>query len=88
MARAAKASVRRAAARKVAWAGASPTTEREARAKLVRAALRCIERFGYERTSLSDIASEAGVTRPTVYAYYAGRDEIMYALQILDFGHR
>lgn len=82
MARAAKASARRPAARKAAWAGASPTTEREARTKLVRAALRCIERFGYERTSLSDIAYEAGVTRPTVYAYYAGREEILQAAMI------
>ena len=85
MARAAKTDPRRtrkAPARRVAWAGAAPATEREARGLLVKAALRCIERFGFERTSLSDIASEAGVTRPTVYAYYEGRDEILQAAMI------
>jgi AcrR family transcriptional regulator len=49
------------------------------REKVVEAAIRCIRRWGIEKTSLNDIAREAGVTRPTVYSYYASRDDVIGA---------
>ena len=43
------------------------------------AALECVAQFGLEKTSVGDIARVAGVTRPTVYAYFTTRDEILAA---------
>lgn len=43
------------------------------------------------KTSLNDIAKEAGVTRPTVYSYFSSRDEVVAAalLQLaMAFGQR
>ncbi len=41
------------------------------------AAVRCVQRHGIDRTSVAMIASEAGVSRPTLYAYFENRDEIV-----------
>jgi AcrR family transcriptional regulator len=41
--------------------------------RIIRAAYMCFERYGIERTSIEDIAREAGVTRPTVYRYFKGK---------------
>jgi len=44
----------------------------------VDAAETCFGRFGVAKTTLDDIASEAGVSRATVYRYFeGGRDEIV-----------
>ncbi len=45
--------------------------------RVVRAAYKCFERNGIERTSIEDIAREAGVTRPTVYRYFRGKIQIV-----------
>jgi len=45
--------------------------------RIVRAAYMCFERYGVERTSIEDIAREAGVTRPTVYRYFRGKMQIV-----------
>jgi AcrR family transcriptional regulator len=50
----------------------------EARDRLVDAAEVCFSRFGVSKTTLEDIASQAGVSRATVYRYFdGGRDEII-----------
>ena len=50
-------------------------------ARILEAALACVKRWGIEKVTLNDIAQEAGVTRPTVYSYFASRDEVVrYAL--------
>jgi AcrR family transcriptional regulator len=41
------------------------------------AAIRCVERHGIDRTSVALIATEAGVSRPTLYAYFENRDQIV-----------
>jgi AcrR family transcriptional regulator len=45
--------------------------------RIVRAAYKCFERYGIDRTSIEDISREAGVTRPTVYRYFAGKVQIV-----------
>src|SRR5690606_16619365 len=46
--------------------------------RLVDAAEVCFSRFGVAKTTLEDIAGEAGVSRATVYRYFeGGRDEII-----------
>jgi AcrR family transcriptional regulator len=43
------------------------------REQIVKAARACFLRFGTEKTSMSDVAHEAGVSRGTVYRYFADR---------------
>lgn len=62
------------------WQGNPPRTEAEARDRIVDAAARCLEKFGPAKTTLSDVASELGVTRQTVYRYYANLAELFAAV--------
>ncbi len=62
-----------------AWSGNPPRDESEARARLCSATLRCIARTGFPKTSMSDIAKEAGVTRPTLYKYFSNKTAVFTA---------
>lgn len=59
-----------------AWDGKSPHAD-AARQRLLEAAARCIERDGIAATTVGSIATEAGVSRQTVYRYFNGRDEVV-----------
>lgn len=60
------------------WRSDAPTSVDDARDRLVDAAEACFTRFGVAKTTLEDIATEAGVSRATVYRYFeGGRDEII-----------
>ena len=63
------------------WQGNPPGTENEARRRIVEAATACIDRVGL-KTSLSDIATEAGVTRQTVYRYFPSLKDILTAVAV------
>lgn len=62
------------------WQGDPPGAEDEARRRIVRAAIACIDRRGLAKTNLSHIATEAGVTRQTVYRYFPSLTEILRAV--------
>jgi AcrR family transcriptional regulator len=64
------------------WQGNPPRTEDEARRRIVDAATACLDRVGLAKTSLSDIAAEAGVTRQTVYRYFPRLPDILSAVAI------
>ena len=50
----------------------------DTRTRILEAAVACIERWGLAKTSLEDVATEAGLSRATVYRYFAGgRDELV-----------
>jgi len=51
----------------------------EADARILRAAIDLLGRDGYVRMSLDAVASEAGVTRPTIYRRYRGKAELAAA---------
>ena len=51
----------------------------ETEKKLIEAAVRTLLRFGYRKTTMLDIAAEAEVSRPTLYASYRSKDEILAA---------
>ena len=43
------------------------------------AAIACLPRYGLEKTGMRDIAAAAGVTKPTIYTYFASRDELLHS---------
>ncbi|WP_372727385.1 TetR/AcrR family transcriptional regulator [Nocardioides sp.] len=62
------------------WQGDPPRTEELARERIIAATTRCIERLGVPRTTLSSVAEEVGVTRQTVYRYFANMGELLSAV--------
>ncbi len=46
----------------------------------MRAAERCIQRHGIRKTTMDDIAREAGISRPSIYRFFADREELVVAL--------
>jgi AcrR family transcriptional regulator len=62
------------------WQGDPPRTENEARQRILSATMSCVEKFGSAKTTLSDVATELGVTRQTVYRYYPSLAELLSAV--------
>lgn len=56
--------------------GASPTGD-DSRERILQGAIRSIARHGLERSSIASVAREAGLSRQTVYAYYANREDVL-----------
>jgi AcrR family transcriptional regulator len=58
-----------------------PRGDREGRrAAILDAALRVFGQYGYRRTSMDDIAQEAGIGKGTIYLSFASKDEVFQAL--------
>jgi AcrR family transcriptional regulator len=50
----------------------------DSRERILEAAVACVERWGLGKTSLEDVANEAGLSRATVYRCFpGGRDELV-----------
>src|SRR5271169_4150421 len=70
------------------------TSADEARERIVAAAERCIDRHGICKTTMDDVASEVGLSRPSVYRYFADRDDLLIELitrhtrALLDRAHK
>jgi AcrR family transcriptional regulator len=58
----------------------SPTGTDDVRERILAAAERCIDRHGVRKTTMDDIASEVGLSRPSVYRYFADRDDLLVEL--------
>jgi AcrR family transcriptional regulator len=69
-------------ARRRGWRERSPGDADEARERLLDAAERCFTRWGPAKTTLEDIAEEAGVSRATVYRYLTSRVDLIIDLNI------
>jgi AcrR family transcriptional regulator len=50
------------------------------RAEILDAALRVFGQYGYRRTSMDDIAREAGIAKGTVYLSFTSKEEVFQAL--------
>ncbi len=61
------------------WSGNRPRNDAEAKLRLCEAALECIRRSGLEKATMSDIAKEAGVARPTLYKHFKSKIEIFFS---------
>jgi len=62
------------------WGGDPPVDDVEARARIVEAAIRCVDRDGPNRTGLAAVAEELGITRQTVYRQFASTEELFAAV--------
>lgn len=63
----------------------------ETQQRILDAAIACVKQWGIEKTSLNDIAKQAGVTRPTVYSYFPNRNDVIRTALLrsgYDFGER
>ncbi|MDP5218467.1 TetR/AcrR family transcriptional regulator [Ruegeria sp. 2205SS24-7] len=58
-----------------------PSNRDERYAQVMQALVRCVARFGLEGASLTQIADEAGLTRPLIRHHLGNRDEMIAALQ-------
>jgi AcrR family transcriptional regulator len=52
----------------------------DARERILAAAERCIDRHGIRKTTMDDVASEGRLSRPSVYRYFADRDDLLIEL--------
>lgn len=68
------------------WAGSPPPDDTEARKRIIDTALRLVDRRGAAQTTVSDIADELGITRRTVYRYFAGTEELFTAVAEVALG--
>src|SRR6201988_4689277 len=50
------------------------------RERILDGAQRCIARHGIRKTTMEDIASEVGMSRPGVYRYFSDRDDLLIEL--------
>ena len=58
---------------KPGWSGNRPETEAEAETRICQAAFESFQRLGVDKTTMSDIAKAAGITRPTLYKYFKNK---------------
>jgi AcrR family transcriptional regulator len=58
----------------------APTSTDDARERIRAAAERCIDRHGIRKTTMHDVAFEVGLSRPSVYRYFADRDDLLIEL--------
>src|ERR1700719_5009760 len=72
----------------------APTSTDDARERILAAAERCIDRHGIRKTTMDDVACEVGLSRPSVYRYFADRDDLLielitrHARALLDRAHK
>ncbi|PZM79053.1 MAG: TetR/AcrR family transcriptional regulator [Candidatus Melainabacteria bacterium] len=57
----------------------SDSTKDQKRAEIILAARKLFKRFGVKKTTMRDIASEAGLAVGTLYLYFKSRDEVVLA---------
>jgi AcrR family transcriptional regulator len=69
-----------------AWGGSPPSDDTEARRRLIEVARACIEEYGYERASLGEVATRAGVTRKTVYRLFPSSEDLFRSAATLASG--
>lgn len=59
----------------------TPEQRDQTRRAILDAAERCFAEQGYDRATLHQIASEASITVPTLYAYFGGKGALLRALE-------
>lgn len=65
---------------KLSWSGNRPDNHADAQVRICQAALACFLRIGIQRTTMTDIAREAGITRPTLYKHFKNKDDVLFTV--------
>lgn len=60
----------------------SQNLREETRTAILEAGGRLLDRYGYRKTSMSDLAREAGIGRATLYLHFSSKEEV--ALAVID----
>ena len=47
------------------------------RERILRATFKVLCRHGYGKLNLSDVAAQAGISRPTLYKFFSSKDELL-----------
>ena len=55
----------------------APVAEQDRLDRLLDAAERLLARLGYQKTTMEDLAREAGLGKRTIYLHFAGKEEVM-----------
>lgn len=58
---------------------ASGARRREVKEAILDAAIRLMQRYGYRKTTMEDLAREAGIGKGTIYLYFPSKEEIALA---------
>jgi AcrR family transcriptional regulator len=53
--------------------------ESATRTKILEAVSTVLTRYGYSRLNLSDVAAQAGISRPTLYKFFPSKEELLEA---------
>jgi AcrR family transcriptional regulator len=61
-------------------AGLDPARVQQRKREIVDAAIKCLRRYGAKKVGAEDIAQAAGISRRTLYRFFAGRRQIMQAV--------
>jgi AcrR family transcriptional regulator len=72
--------------RRPRWGSNAPADSTDARARLLDAADACFARYGVMKTTMSDVAAEAGVSRATLYRYFSDRDQLVLGVILREAG--
>ena len=68
------------ALRNGATSSSTPGARVDTPSRILEAAFSCVADLGLARTTMDDVARKAGVSRQTVYRYYASKDQLVMAL--------
>jgi len=63
---------------KPGWSGNRPESGADAETRICQAAFESFQRLGVDKTTMSDIAKAAGITRPTLYKYFKNKTELLF----------
>lgn len=69
------------------WGGAPPADDGEARKRILDAALASIERRGPRLTTLTEVATDLGITRPTIYRHFTSTEDLLAAAAEIALDH-
>jgi TetR/AcrR family transcriptional regulator, repressor for uid operon len=54
------------------------------RERILQAAFKVLCRHGYGKLNLSDVAAQAGISRPTLYKSFSSKDELLAAFSVFE----
>jgi TetR/AcrR family transcriptional regulator, repressor for uid operon len=54
------------------------------RERILRATFKVLCRHGYSKLNLSDVAGQAGVSRPTLYKFFSSKDDLLSAFSLFE----